>query len=173
MVILVIFIIVGFYFLLWFATSGQDWIEKRRLRRLPEDERTRIETERFRALMEESTKSVQKRIKEIYERREREKANWSEAKRRREERKENHQREREFEIYQSIKKRDAKYSEKWFLIREEVMKRDKNTCVLCGKKVKYDGHVHHKTSISKGGDHSLENLELLCSFCHTKKHPWL
>jgi len=32
-------------------------------------------------------------------------------------------------------------------------------------------HVHHKRSINSGGDHSLGNLELLCTDCHSKKHP--
>ena len=31
----------------------------------------------------------------------------------------------------------------------------------------YRGHIHHITPISKGGDHSLNNLILLCEDCHT------
>jgi hypothetical protein len=32
-------------------------------------------------------------------------------------------------------------------------------------------HVHHKLEISKGGSHTLSNLELLCDDCHAGKHP--
>ena len=39
--------------------------------------------------------------------------------------------------------------------------------------VKYvsGGHVHHKIPISRGGDHSLDNLSLLCERCHSDQHP--
>lgn len=33
------------------------------------------------------------------------------------------------------------------------------------------GHVHHKLPISRGGDHSFENLMLLCERCHSRQHP--
>ena len=31
--------------------------------------------------------------------------------------------------------------------------------------------VHHLTPISKGGDHSLSNLQTVCQSCHAKEHP--
>ena len=33
------------------------------------------------------------------------------------------------------------------------------------------GHVHHKLPISRGGDHSFDNLMLLCERCHSRQHP--
>ncbi len=33
-------------------------------------------------------------------------------------------------------------------------------------------HVHHKISISKGGNHKVDNLRLLCKKCHQKVHPY-
>ncbi|MGO9147525.1 MAG: HNH endonuclease [Desulfomonilia bacterium] len=32
-------------------------------------------------------------------------------------------------------------------------------------------HIHHIKEVSKGGDHSLSNLQLLCKDCHALKHP--
>jgi len=32
-------------------------------------------------------------------------------------------------------------------------------------------NVHHKKHISKGGNHHLENLQLLCEDCHDHEHP--
>lgn len=42
-------------------------------------------------------------------------------------------------------------------------------CEKCGSSNRML-HVHHKQSISRGGSHLLENLELLCEKCHSKKH---
>jgi len=33
-------------------------------------------------------------------------------------------------------------------------------------------HVHHKIHISKGGNHKIDNLKLLCRKCHQKAHPY-
>ena len=50
-------------------------------------------------------------------------------------------------------------------IKQEILKRDRNRCVICGlseeEGVKL--HVDHKRPKSKGGDNSLENGQTLCS----------
>jgi len=38
-------------------------------------------------------------------------------------------------------------------------------------KLLVDAHVDHIAPIYSGGDHSLENLQLLCPICHALKHP--
>jgi 5-methylcytosine-specific restriction endonuclease McrA len=38
-------------------------------------------------------------------------------------------------------------------------------------KLLVDAHVDHIKPIYSGGDHSLENLQLLCAICHSHKHP--
>lgn len=89
------------------------------------------------------------------------------------------------------------YPDDWRLRRIEVFLRAGGKCESCGEAtgklkagalsisptvpperawhydhVKVSGaHVHHKTEISKGGSHSLSNLELLCDDCHAAKHP--
>lgn len=89
------------------------------------------------------------------------------------------------------------YPGDWRLRRIEVFLRADGKCESCGKvtgrlksgplsfsstvdrerawhydHVKVSGaHVHHKVEISKGGSHSLSNLELLCDDCHAAKHP--
>jgi 5-methylcytosine-specific restriction endonuclease McrA len=166
---LAILIIVGLYFLIWFATSGQDWLAKRRFNKLPEIERKSIEE----AKRAEEWARIGEWSKKVHEWKEKERATWSEEKRKRERQKEERKRKHEFEILQSIERRNRRYSDKWFLIRQDVFKRDKNMCVFCGKDVKYVGHVHHKIPLEKGGDNSLENLQLLCFECHKKIHPWL
>lgn len=52
--------------------------------------------------------------------------------------------------------------------REEVLKRDGNTCLLCGKTEK-DGTaitMHHIRPFSKGGETALRNLMALCNQCN-------
>lgn len=39
------------------------------------------------------------------------------------------------------------------------------------EKLLVDTHVDHIKSVSSGGDHDLENLQLLCARCHALKHP--
>lgn len=53
--------------------------------------------------------------------------------------------------------------------RNQVMKRDSNTCVWCGK---FNGRkqVHHVVPVSQGGTDAMENLALLCRECHSEVH---
>jgi 5-methylcytosine-specific restriction endonuclease McrA len=53
--------------------------------------------------------------------------------------------------------------------RNQVMKRDSNTCVWCSK---FDGRnqVHHVIPVSQGGTDAMENLALLCRECHSEAH---
>lgn len=52
--------------------------------------------------------------------------------------------------------------------RAEAMFRDDYACTECGS----DDHLecHHKNPVSRGGDHSLGNLQTLCRPCHKNKH---
>ena len=79
------------------------------------------------------------------------------------------------------------YPEDWDLRRIYVHRRDDNTCSQCGRyqrvrtslfnpfdaKLYGPFHVHHIKHISQGGDHSLDNLELLCIDCHEDEHPFM
>lgn len=71
------------------------------------------------------------------------------------------------------------YPPDWEWRKREVKRRDKYTCQAsenvglptCGRNYKEEElHVHHIIPISKGGDHSFENLITLCSDCHDKLH---
>ena len=42
-------------------------------------------------------------------------------------------------------------------------------CVKCGD-FEQTLHVHHKRPISKGGDHTISNFEVLCENCHSEEH---
>lgn len=65
----------------------------------------------------------------------------------------------------------------WNKIRRRIVKRDKNTCQICGiKNVRLD--VHHIIPFAVSKDDSDENLITLCQSCHMKeewiarrKHP--
>lgn len=37
--------------------------------------------------------------------------------------------------------------------------------------LRLNGHIHHKIPLSQNGDHSFENLALLCIECHKSAHP--
>lgn len=85
------------------------------------------------------------------------------------------------------------YPEDWRTRRVEVFARSDGRCARCGGLVGHLGwwnlkvsiekrwhyenlglrgaHVHHRVPISKGGNHALENLELLCDDCHIAHHP--
>ena len=89
---------------------------------------------------------------------------------------------------------DLKYPPDWQIRRREVYFRSKGRCERCGQntgssqieeskrwgtKINLNSqkssirgcHIHHKIPISKGGDHSLDNLQLLCEGCHISIHP--
>lgn len=55
----------------------------------------------------------------------------------------------------------------WQRTRKIIILIYNNKCAKCGKEGK---HVHHIKPISKYGDHSLNNLILLCPKCHAKEH---
>lgn len=46
--------------------------------------------------------------------------------------------------------------------------RDGYACTECGLADQLE--CHHKQPVSKGGDHSLSNLQTLCRKCHKTKH---
>jgi 5-methylcytosine-specific restriction endonuclease McrA len=50
---------------------------------------------------------------------------------------------------------------------KNMMKTDKTTCSRCGG-VEYKCHVHHKDR--NRDNNSLENLEIVCPFCHGHEH---
>lgn len=65
-------------------------------------------------------------------------------------------------------------------LRRTIWERDGGRCMLCGvtckrhKADKYDsdptlGEIDHIRPLVFGGDHSLENLRLLCKGCNRKK----
>jgi predicted HNH restriction endonuclease len=58
-------------------------------------------------------------------------------------------------------------------LREQVLKRDNNTCQLCGDSflVGLGLHVHHIIPRRKGGADCLENLTTLCPTCHRIVEP--
>ena len=72
----------------------------------------------------------------------------------------------------SRKPQDQNYGEDWAQKRQEVIKRDRNTCTRCGH-IFDKGEtreVHHLISLSKSGTNRLSNLTLLCQNCHDKEH---
>lgn len=62
----------------------------------------------------------------------------------------------------------------WQWMREEAQRRAGYRCERCGKPEAECGknglHVHHKIPQTKGGEHSLSNLEALCPGCHSRLH---
>ncbi|KKU44467.1 MAG: hypothetical protein UX60_C0004G0006 [Berkelbacteria bacterium GW2011_GWA2_46_7] len=56
----------------------------------------------------------------------------------------------------------------WGRTRSMAFARYGRKCRKCGKK-KYL-QVHHKTPLSAGGTNDLDNLTILCSWCHGKVH---
>lgn len=54
------------------------------------------------------------------------------------------------------------------LIKLRVWSRDEGQCVKCESKYKL--HYHHKKHFAEGGQHTEENLILLCATCHAEEH---
>ena len=58
-------------------------------------------------------------------------------------------------------------------LRYQVLERDGEKCVKCGRSPKTHGvtlHAHHKISEADGGPTTLENLVALCDDCHEGLH---
>lgn len=53
-------------------------------------------------------------------------------------------------------------------IRQEVLRRDKNKCYVCGKKATSRLHIHHILKRIKDGTDHLDNLVTVCASCHRK-----
>lgn len=51
----------------------------------------------------------------------------------------------------------------------KMMKSQNYKCVYCDKYVDKEFHIDHKTPVSRGGDSSTENLQILCPKCNLKK----
>jgi len=58
------------------------------------------------------------------------------------------------------------------VVREEIIKRDKSTCYICGKASLNNSEIHldHIIPLSKGGSHTPENVHVTCIPCNGKKH---
>ncbi len=54
----------------------------------------------------------------------------------------------------------------WSYLRDVVLNRDHNRCQVTGCPSRLSLHVHHKTPVSKGGEHVPANLISLCDFHH-------
>jgi 5-methylcytosine-specific restriction endonuclease McrA len=52
--------------------------------------------------------------------------------------------------------------------RERVFKRDGRICQVCGTD-EGEMHIDHVISRKSGGDHSLDNLRVLCKSCNLRK----
>jgi 5-methylcytosine-specific restriction endonuclease McrA len=87
-------------------------------------------------------------------------------------------------------RKDVNYPEDWERRRAIVFQRANGKCEICGtecgrllcdandiwledldKKLVTGGHVHHIVPVTAGGDHSINNLRLLCLRCHYEQHP--
>lgn len=66
------------------------------------------------------------------------------------------------------------YPDNWDQKRRRVYKRDQYECQQCGSKGGNSGdtqlHAHHRTPISKGGSHEIDNLTTVCHSCHEQIH---
>lgn len=54
------------------------------------------------------------------------------------------------------------------IVRERILKKCKYKCVNCG--AKEDLQVDHIVPLSRGGEHSEFNFQILCKTCNLKKH---
>lgn len=78
-------------------------------------------------------------------------------------RRENLQREKKF--YVDAARLDYIENAYWSMVRQDIVKRDKNTCRMCG----VEGgllHIHHILKKRHGGTDRYDNLLLVCPKCH-------
>jgi len=61
-------------------------------------------------------------------------------------------------------------SPEWRALRKRLYKDRGGKCEDCGKKLKSHYHAHHRT-YARMGCESLDDLTLLCTGCHQKRHP--
>lgn len=59
------------------------------------------------------------------------------------------------------------YPPYWNYVRYVVLNSDKGRCQISGCPSRTGLHIHHKTPISQGGSHRIENLVTLCVFHHS------
>jgi 5-methylcytosine-specific restriction endonuclease McrA len=62
----------------------------------------------------------------------------------------------------------SRYGMAWEKIKE-VVPLSGRRCSECGSNKKLERD--HFTPVSKGGRHSISNVQILCQGCHDKKHP--
>jgi 5-methylcytosine-specific restriction endonuclease McrA len=54
--------------------------------------------------------------------------------------------------------------------REDIIARDKSTCYLCGKVCeKHEIHLDHVIPLSRGGEHTIDNIKVACATCNLRK----
>jgi 5-methylcytosine-specific restriction endonuclease McrA len=72
-------------------------------------------------------------------------------------------------IFRWINENWPTYPPDWSVRRRAILTRAEGECEACGE---YEDtlDIHHKTSISKGGTHSFNNLICLCRKCHEEEH---
>jgi len=63
---------------------------------------------------------------------------------------------------------DKLNSRRYRLQRERVFMRDGRICQICGTD-EGEMHIDHVISRKSGGDHSLDNLRVLCKSCNLRK----
>jgi 5-methylcytosine-specific restriction endonuclease McrA len=70
-----------------------------------------------------------------------------------------------------VAKRRAKMAGTYITMAQvkELLKRHKGKCYWCGKRYGSDYHLDHVHPLSKGGEHSIENLCVACPDCNRRK----
>jgi len=81
-------------------------------------------------------------------------------------------------LSQSIKKRESffraiyaywpTYPPDWDERRKNLFSSRGEYCEKCHSN--YDLHIHHRIPLSRGGNHKLDNLTILCEDCHSQEH---